>query len=176
MSDVKKQFSQGKNAYNFSVHNVFIKDLSFEAPNTPRIFSLDWNPKVEFNLEMGANQISKGLWESMLDVTVTVNLNIDKNKREAHGGKEVETAFIAEVKQAGVFSVDGFTEDQTDRILSMTVPSILFPYIREVVSNLVSRGGFPQFILPPMNFESMYEQRKSNSNKTNALPKGNVTL
>ena len=58
----------------------------------------------------------------------------------------------------------------------MTVPSILFPYIREVVSNLVSRGGFPQFILPPMNFESMYEQRKSNSNKTNALPKGNVTL
>lgn len=143
---------------NFSIHNIYIKDVSFEAPNTPQIFSLTWDPKIDFDLAINSNNIDDDIWESALDVTVKVSLKIEEEKQVAHAGKEVEIAFIVEVKLAGLFTIVGYDKEQTDRILGTTAPTLLFPYVRETISSLVTKGGFPQLILPPMNFDVMYNK------------------
>lgn len=142
----------------FSIHNIYVKDISFEAPNTPQIFSITWDPKVDFDLSVNSASIADNVWESVLDVTVKVNVKIDEESRADHNGKEFETAFIAEVKLAGIFAIAGFEQPEIDKILAIEVPTVLFPYLREVVANLISKGGFPQLILPPMNFETMYQK------------------
>lgn len=132
----------------FSVHNVYIKDISYEAPNTPHIFSEEWKPKLDFDLQMGRQVLAEDVHEVVLDVTITVKI-----------GEEEKVAFIVEIQQAGVFSAEGFDENQLQQVLSVTAPGILFPYVREAVSNCVTKGGFPQLVLPPMNFEAMYQQQ-----------------
>lgn len=132
----------------FSVHNIYIKDISYEAPNTPHIFSEEWKPKLDFDLQMGRQVLTDNVHEVVLDVTITVKV-----------GEEEKVAFIVEIQQAGVFSVEGFSEEQLAQVLSTTAPGILFPYVREAVSSCVTKGGFPQLVLPPMNFEAMYQQQ-----------------
>ena len=152
-------------ANNFSVHNIYIKDVSFEAPNTPHIFSLVWEPKVDFDLAINSEKIADEIWETLLNVTVKVSLKIEEAKRAEHEGKEVETAFIVEVKLAGLFTITGYDKEGTDRILATAVPALLFPYVRETVSSLVAKGGFPQLILPPMNFDTMYKKHLEDKEK-----------
>ncbi len=136
----------------FAVHNIYIKDISFEAPNTPQVFNLDWKPKLDFDIEMNRNLLEATLYEVAMKITVTVVI-----ETEAQAAKE--TAFIVEVKQAGVFMLQGVTDEaQIDYILSTAAPTILFPYARQAISNIVTQGGFPQLIIPPMNFETMYQQ------------------
>lgn len=138
---------------NFTVHNIYIKDVSFEAPNSPQIFTLEWKPKLEFDIQMQREHLEENLYE----VTLVINVNVVM--AEATEASKPKTAFIVEVKQSGVFMLEGINEEQQlDYILSTTAPTILFPYAREVVSSLVTKGGFPQLIIPPMNFESMYQQ------------------
>ena len=147
----------------FSIHNIYVKDISFEAPNTPQIFSMTWDPKVDFDLAVNSGSIAENVWESILDVTVKVDVKVAEDDRAEHEGKEFETAFIAEVKLAGIFAISGFEKTEIDKILAIEVPTVLFPYLREVVANLVSKGGFPQLILPPMNFENMYQKHLEES-------------
>jgi preprotein translocase subunit SecB len=140
---------------NFTVHNVYVKDISFESPNSPHVFTLEWNPKLEFDIEMGRASLENDLYEVTMAITVTVSVTPPKDAEK----QEPLTAFLAEVKQAGIFLLQGVEDPkQLDYILSTTAPTILFPYAREAVSNLVTRGSFPQLVIPPMNFESMYEQ------------------
>lgn len=132
----------------FNVNVIYVKDLSFESPNVPNIFNSEWMPKVDFDLQMGSNLIDEkeGLYEVLVHLTVTVKI------------KEETTAFLIEVKQAGIFVVKGFDAETTKHILSTACPTVLFPYARETVTNLVQRGGFPQLVLPPINFDAMYAQ------------------
>ncbi len=129
----------------FEIQRIFVKDISFEAPNTPQTFVEEWKPEVALNLETKSNRIQDNMHEVILSITATVST-----------GKK--TAFLIEVHQAGVFIVSGFPNDQLHQMLGSFCPNILFPYAREVVSDMVVRGGFPQLILAPVNFDALYEQ------------------
>ncbi len=129
----------------FEIQRIFVKDVSFESPNTPHTFTEEWKPEVSLNLETKSNRIQENLHEVVLSITATVNT-----------GKK--TAFLIEVQQAGVFMLSGFPTDQLQHMLGSFCPNILFPYAREVVSDLVVRAGFPQLILAPVNFDALYAQ------------------
>jgi len=129
----------------FEIQRIFVKDISFEAPNTPHTFVEEWKPEVTLNLETKSNKIQDDVHEVVLSITATV----------ATGKK---TAFLIEVHQAGVFMIKGFAEDQLHQMLGSFCPNILFPYAREFVSDTVIRGGFPQLILAPVNFDALYLQ------------------
>ncbi len=148
------------NKVQFAVHNIYVKDISFEAPNTPHVFTLDWQPKLDFDIEMNRTKLEDDLHEVVMKITVTVAIEAGEEN------KTKETAFIVEVKQAGVFMLQGVDDaEQVDYILSTAAPTILFPYARQAISGLVTQGGFPQLIIPPMNFEAMYQQHLSEKNK-----------
>lgn len=130
----------------FSIQKLYIKDVSFESPTTPAVFTFNnWEPKIELNLNNVNKKVSEGLYEVMLSVTATVT-NDDK------------TAFLVEVQQAGLFQLSGFNEQDTKYILGAQCMTILFPYVREVVSDLTSRGGFPPLLLNPVNFDALFAQ------------------
>jgi preprotein translocase subunit SecB len=140
---------QGK----FNIHRVYIKDISFEAPNSPQVFNEKWQPKNGMDLNTTAQKLADNLYEVVLSITVTV-----KNGEQ--------TAFLVEVHQAGIFQVEGFAEDQLQAVLGSFCPNIIFPYAREAVSDIVSRGGFPQLLLAPINFDALYQQHLQNQAKT----------
>lgn len=133
----------------FNVHSVYLKDLSFEAPHLPEIFHEEWKPKIDFDLQMGSKVVSEAeaVHEVVLHITVTIKL----------GDNEAEkTAFLIDIQQAGVFTVRNLSDEALKQVLSTTCATILFPYARETISNLATRGGFPQVVLPPINFDAMY--------------------
>lgn len=129
----------------FEIQRIYVKDLSFEAPNTPHTFVEDWKPEVTLNLETKSNKVNDNVHEVVLSITATV----------ATSGKN---AFLIEIHQAGVFMIKDFPNDQLHQMLGSFCPNVLFPYAREVVSDVVVRGGFPQLILAPVNFDALYAQ------------------
>lgn len=141
--DVSRDFQPKPPDGEFTIKKIYCKDISFETPNSPAIFQADWQPDADVHMRTDAKKISAGEYEVTLVVTVTVTLG-------------ETTAFLAEVQYAGIFGITGLTSDEMGPTLGSFCPSILFPYSREVVSDLVSRGGFPQFILAPVNFEALY--------------------
>lgn len=142
-TDTEQQANQGPM---FSIQRLYVKDLSFETSNTPFIFKENWHPAVNLEINSSTNKVEEDLYEIVLRVTATVK----------HADK---SAFIAEVHQAGVFSLQGFSEAQMQHMFGSYCPSILFPYAREVVSDLINRGSFPPLYLSPVNFEAVYEQQ-----------------
>lgn len=126
----------------FSLQSVYLKDCSFEAPRGPRVDGT-WNPQINLDLNTAAEAISPELREIVLTVSVS-----------AQSGEA--TAFIVEVKQAGVFGVRNLVEADYRRAVATLAPSVLFPYARAMVSQLVAQGGFPQLVLPPVNFDALY--------------------
>jgi preprotein translocase subunit SecB len=137
----------------FEIQRIFIKDISFESPNTPHTFIEEWKPEVSLNLETKSNRVQDNLHEVVLSITATVTTS-------------KKTAFLIEVHQAGVFMIDGFPSDQLHQMLGSFCPNILFPYAREVVSDVVVRGGFPQLILAPVNFDALYAQHLEQQSAT----------
>ncbi|HVE44584.1 MAG TPA: protein-export chaperone SecB [Gammaproteobacteria bacterium] len=130
----------------FEIQRIFVKDISFESPNSPHVFTEEhWKPEVQLNLETKSHRIRDNLHEVILSVTATVS-------------SDKKTAFLIEVQQSGVFVIEGFEQDQLHHMLGSFCPTILFPYVREVVSDVVVRGGFPQLILAPVNFDALYSQ------------------
>lgn len=130
----------------FSIQKLYVKDISFESPATPGVFSFSaWQPKIDLNLNSSNKIISEGVHEVVLSITATVT-------------QEDQTAFLVEVHQAGIFQISGFNEQDTKYILGSQCMNILFPYAREVVSDLTSRGGFPPLLLSPVNFDAVYAQ------------------
>lgn len=131
----------------FNIAKIFLKDVSFEAPNAPQVFqSGEWSPQVDVDLGTSARSIGERTYEVLLTVTVTTKLG-DK------------TAYLCEVRQGGVFQLAGFDEQTLQGLLGSYCPSILFPYAREAVTDLVTKGGFPQMVLGPVNFDALYAQR-----------------
>lgn len=129
----------------FEIQRIYTKDISFESPNTPHTFVEEWKPEVSLNLETKSSRIQDNMHEVILSITATVT-------------SDKKTAFLIEVHQAGVFMINGFPSDQLHQMLGSFCPNILFPYAREVVSDMVVRGGFPQLILAPVNFDALYSQ------------------
>lgn len=129
----------------FGIQKIYVKDLSFETPHSPEIFQEQWEPSVNMDVSNSAKPLSEKLFEVSLAVTVTVSFS----------GK---TVYLAEVHQAGIFHIDGFPKNMVNRILATICPNILFPFAREVVADLAMRGGFPQLLLAPVNFEALYAQ------------------
>jgi preprotein translocase subunit SecB len=121
---------------------VYLKDCSYEAPNGPRADG-NWNPQINLDLHTGVSALSPEQREVVLTVTVAAK----------HGET---TLFLVEVKQAGVFLMRGLSEGEVKRAVASICPSVLFPYARAAVSQLVTQGGFPQFLLPPVNFDALY--------------------
>jgi preprotein translocase subunit SecB len=129
----------------FSIQKIYTKDLSFETPNAPKIFREKWEPVVDFNLATHADKLDANVFEVTLTVTITVK-STDM------------VAYLVEVKQAGIFTIENFSDPELNAMLGSFCPNILFPYAREVVSDLVSKGGFPQLLLAPVNFDALYNQ------------------
>ena len=128
-----------------ALQTVYIKDLSFEAPKGPFLPAQVQDPKISLNLSTMSNAVGQDAHEVVLTVTL-----------EAKNGDVA--VYLAEVKQAGVFLVRGFGADETRRILGSFAPNILFPYIRQTVSDVVTKGGFPPFLLPHVNFDALFER------------------
>jgi preprotein translocase subunit SecB len=129
----------------FSIQKVYTKDMSFETPNSPKIFTEKWEPSVDFNLGSHVEHIENTLYEVSLTVTITVKCSD-------------QIAYLVEVNQAGIFALSGFTDQEMGPMVGSFCPNILFPYAREVVSDLITKGGFPQLLLAPVNFDALYAQ------------------
>lgn len=132
----------------FSIQRIYIKDLSFETPHSPAIFKQEWRPEVQLNMASQATHLESNYFEVVLGVTLTIRLG-DK------------TAYLIEVKQAGIFGLSGFTEQELGPMLGAFCPNVLFPYAREVISDLATKGSFPQFVLQPVNFDLLYAQQRN---------------
>lgn len=129
----------------FEIHKIYIKDLSFESPHAPEVFRKQWQPKTDIQLAAEHTQIDEGLYEVTLNVTITAK-------------QEEKTVFLIEVKQSGLFKVAGFEGAQLGQLLGSYCPGTLFPFAREAISDLVGKGGFPQLLLSPVNFDLLYSQ------------------
>jgi len=134
-----------ENQQEFGIHSIYLKDVSFEAPNSPEVFKTQFQPEIQMNLNIDTNKVEDDVYEVILSVTVTAKAN-DKS------------AFLVELQQAGVFTIKGFDEENLGPMLGIYCPNVLFPYARESVASLVTKGGFPQLLLEPVNFEALYAQ------------------
>jgi len=129
-----------------SLQTVYLKDCSYESPNGPRLpNNQGWEPKFQLNMNTQAEEIAADLREVLLTITL-----------EAKHGEA--TLYLVEVKQAGVFSIVGASLEDLKRLIGSFCPSVLFPYAREAVSDLIVKGGFPNFLLPLVNFEVLFAQ------------------
>ncbi|RDH82629.1 MAG: protein-export chaperone SecB [endosymbiont of Galathealinum brachiosum] len=132
----------------FAIQKIFIKDVSFESPNAPAVFTDgEWKPEVNVQINTEAKSINEGVHEVTLTITVTAK-------------QQEKTAFLVEVKQSGIFQMSGFEQEQIGGMLGAYCPETLFPYAREAISDLVTKGGFPQMLLSPVNFNALYMQHQ----------------
>lgn len=144
MSDQAQEANQPE----FMIQRVFVKDISLETPNSPQIFLEEWQPELNLDIAVNSNKLDDVTYESIITITVTVK-NADK------------TAFLVEINQAGIFTMNGFDDEQTQQMLGIFCPQMLYPYAREAVTDLVAKAGFPSLYLQPVNFEALYlEQQK----------------
>ena len=130
----------------FQIEKVFVKDLSLEIPNAPQIFTEQVQPQLEVQIHTGSAQFADGYFEVTVSATVTAKTG-DR------------TLFLAEAVQAGIFALRDVGEAELGPLLGIACPTILFPYLRETISDLVIRGGFPPLLLSPISFEQIYLQR-----------------
>ena len=129
-----------------TINKVYLKDFSFESPQTPGIFAEgEWKPQTNLNLRSAHGEAPNDLHEVVLTITV-----------EAKDGDS--TLFLVEVQQAGLFDIAGYDEDEFKAIVGAFCPNILFPYARESIAGVIQKGGFPEFVLQPINFDALYRQ------------------
>lgn len=149
--EAKEEAKKAQGGQQFVIQRLYVKDISFETPNSPAIFNEAWEPQIKVDMHTGGKALSDNLYEVELSFTVTATV------------KE-STAFLVEVKHAGIFHIAGFEKPHLDHMIGSYCPSIIFPYVRETVSQLITKGGFPPLLLQPINFDAVYgqqlEQRK----------------
>ena len=130
----------------FEIQKVYLKDVSLETPNSPMIFTKQWQPQIEVRLETGAMPLADDLFEVVLTVTVTSKIG-------------ERTAYLVEIQQGGLFTLRGFPEPQIGHMLHVFCANLLFPFAREELASLIGKGGFPVVLLNPINFDGIYMQR-----------------
>lgn len=157
MADNQSETTQAGSQQQFAIQKIYLKDASFESPNSPAMFTMEWKPEVNLDLNTNNQVLSEGIYNVVLSLTATVKNN-------------EQTAFLVEVQQAGIFNIIGFAENDMGHMLGSFCPNILFPYAREAISDLVTKGGFPPLLLAPVNFDALYaqhlEQQQQQANKS----------
>jgi preprotein translocase subunit SecB len=133
------------NGPTFAVEKIYVKDVSFEAPGAPQVFTEQGQPNLEMNLNQRVQRVADNLFEVELGVTLSCKL-------------AEKTIYLVEVRQAGLFGLAGFDDQTLDAMLGVHCPNILYPYARQAVSDLITAGGFPPFLLQPINFEALYAE------------------
>ena len=149
---------KGKEVTVFHFDRIYLKDASFESPRCPQVFSEpDYNPEVNIQLRISHQVLDqeRGVFEVVLKISVTAT-------------NSGQTAFLIEVQQAGMFTITGLNSEQRERALEAACPNALFPFVRERVNHLVTHGGFPSLLLQPVNFDTMYEQKKASGDNKSA--------
>jgi preprotein translocase subunit SecB len=141
---------QNSEAPEFGIQRLYVKDLSFEAPRSPKVFLEEWQPELEMDVGTKTEVLADGIHEVVLTITVTVKM-------------KAEVVFLVQIQQAGIFSIKNFPEDQLRPMLGSFCPNILYPYAREAVTDVVVKGGFPQLYLAPVNFDALYHQQETQS-------------
>jgi len=136
---------QNSNEIQFAIQRLYLKDVSFESPNSPTIFQKQWQPQVNLDLNTSNEKLSDNQYEVVLSMTVTAKV-------------DEQVAFIIEVQQAGVFFLQGLTEEQLGHTLGAYCPNLLFPYAREAIDTLAVKGSYPALMLQPVNFDALYAQ------------------
>jgi len=129
----------------FTVEKLYVKDVSFEVPGAPMVFNEAAQPQLQMNLNQSVQRLNDQAYEVVLGITLTCNAD-DK------------TLYLVEVKQAGVFGLTGFDAQTLDAMLGTQCPNVLYPYARQLVSDLIQAGGFPPFLLQPINFDALYAE------------------
>ncbi|MBI6898467.1 protein-export chaperone SecB [Pseudomonas mosselii] len=157
MTEQQTNGATDANAPQFSLQRIYVRDLSFEAPKSPQIFRQQWEPSVSLDLNTRQKALEGDFHEVVLTLSVTV-----KN------GDEV--AFIAEVQQAGIFLIAGLDASSMSHTLGAFCPNILFPYARETLDSLVTRGSFPALMLSPVNFDALYAQEMQRMQEAGEVP------
>ncbi|MEM1174859.1 MAG: protein-export chaperone SecB [Pseudomonadota bacterium] len=129
-----------------SIIKVYVKDFSFESPHAPGVFQTkDWNPNTNLNLRSSHKQVEENIHEVVLTITV-----------EAKEKDADKTLFLLEIQQAGLFELIGYNKEEMGALVGSFAPNSLFPYARETVAGMVQKGGFPEFVLQPINFDALY--------------------
>ncbi len=129
----------------FTVEKIYVKDLSLEVPGAPAVFNETAQPQLQMNLNQQVTRLNDAAFEVVLGITLTCTAD-DKS------------LYLAEVKQAGVFGLAGFDAQTLDAMLGTHCPNVLYPYARQLISDLIQAGGFPPFLLQPINFEALYAE------------------
>jgi preprotein translocase subunit SecB len=137
----------------FTIEKLYVKDLSLEVPGAPQVYRENVAPQVEVSMNSSGKEFGEGYYEVLINITVTAK------------AKE-KTVFLVEVAYGGVFQIRNVPESEIEMVLGVTCPNIIFPYLREVVSETVSRAGFPPVMLHPMNFEAIYQARKQGESQS----------
>ncbi|MDH5823311.1 protein-export chaperone SecB [Luteimonas sp. RD2P54] len=132
----------------FSVEKIYVKDVSFESPKAPQVFNEQAQPQLNMNLNQRVQKVGENGYEVVLAITLTCTL----------GEGEGNTVYVAEVQQAGVFGLAGFEANVLDAMLGTHCPNVLYPYARQLLGELIQAGGFPPFLLQPINFEALYAE------------------
>lgn len=155
MADPDDSATAQETPQQFEIRKVYLKDVSFEAPRSPEVFTGEWKPETNVQLSSQARRLDDANHEVVLTVTVTSKI-------------DDQTVYLVEVQQAGLFSVKGFEDEQLGSLLGSYCPNLLYAFAREAVADLVSKGGFPQLLLAPVNFDALYAHRlkKAQSQKT----------
>lgn len=151
MSETKETNTEQENESNFSIEKIYLKDVSFEAPSAPAVFTEEWAPDINMELNTQATSIDKNVFDVELTITVTAKNND-------------ATSFLVEIKQCGVFVISGMDDATLNGMLGAYCPNLLFPYAREAISDLVTKGGFPQLLLAPVNFDALFAQHMQQTN------------
>jgi preprotein translocase subunit SecB len=133
-------------AATFQIDKIYVKDLSLEIPHAPEVFSEQVQPQIDVHIESGESRFREDYYEVTLSVTVTARVG-------------ERTVFLAEAVQGGIFTLRNVPEADLGPLLGIACPTVLFPYLRETISDLITRGGFPPLLLAPISFEQLYVQR-----------------
>lgn len=137
MAELEKQIA---------IQKIYTKDFSFESPQAPTVFTKsDWEPKTNLNLRSTHSDLGDNNHDVILTLTIDTK-------------HEDKTLFLVELHQAGIFNITGYEGDELAAVLGSFCPSTLFPYARETIANMVAKGGFPEFVLQPINFDSLFAQ------------------
>lgn len=156
--------NQNNNQPAFSIEKVYVKDLSLEVPNAPQIFLEREAPQVDIQLHHNSSQIEDGVYQTVLTVTVTAKIG-------------EKTMFLVEAAEAGIFIARNIPAQELDAVLGIACPNILFPYVREVISDLTVRAGFPPVILSPVNFEAIFAaQQQQNAQQRPSVEQPGVQI
>jgi preprotein translocase subunit SecB len=127
------------------LQKIYVKDLSFESPKAPTVFTTNVAPQTQISIRTGSQTIAQNTFE------VTLTLTVEAKEQDA-------TIFLIEIAQAGIFYIEGYNTEEQGVLIGTFCPNTLYPFAREAIADVIGRGGFPQFLLQPINFDGLYAQ------------------